>query len=240
MDAVIPAAGKGTRLRPLTDDRPKALVSVADRPILAHVFDALAPADLSQYVVVVGYHGEQIIEQFGDSYGGTPIEYVWQDQQRGLAHAVSQAAPVVTDDLVICNGDNVFGTELGRLRDEHEGTGTLLVETVTHSEAKRTGVVVTDDRRRVERFVEKPDDPPGTLVSSGAYAFSPVIFDACRAIEPSDRDEYELPDAVNWLIDQGQTIRTLSYQGDRVNVNTPTDVDAAETMLGETSCMLLR
>jgi len=235
MDAVIPAAGQGTRLRPLTADRPKALVTVAGRPILAHVFDALAAADIAQYVVVVGYRGEQIVEQFGDSYAGTPIEYVWQDQQRGLADAVLQAAPAVTDDLLVCNGDNVFSTGLASLRDAHTGAGTLLVETVSRAEARTTGVVVTDEHGDVCRFVEKPDDPPGTLVGSGAYAFSPAIFDACRAIEPSDRGEYELPDAVTWLVDRGQTIETLAYRGQRVNVNTPEDVDAAEAMLAERS-----
>jgi dTDP-glucose pyrophosphorylase len=235
MDAVIPAAGQGTRLRPLTADRPKALVTVAGRPIIAHVFEALGAADVAQYVVVVGYRGEQIVEYFGDSYGGTPIEYVWQDQQRGLADAVLQAAPVVTDDLLVCNGDNVFSTGLDRLRDAHTGAGTLLVETVSRAEARTTGVVVTDEHGDVRQFVEKPDDPPGTLVGSGAYAFSPAIFDACRAIEPSDRGEYELPDAVTWLVDRGETVGTLAYQGQRVNVNTPEDVDAAESMLAERS-----
>jgi len=235
MDAVVPAAGRGTRLRPLTANRPKALVTVAGRPILAHVFDALGAANVAQYVVVVGYRGEQIIEQFGDSYGGTPIEYVWQDQQRGLADAVLQAEPVVTDEFLVSNGDNVFSTGLDRLREAHTGAGTLLVETVSRTQARTTGVVVTDEHGTVRRFVEKPDDPPGTLVSSGACVFSPAVFDACEAIGPSERGEFELPDAVTWLVDRGETVGTLAYQGQRVNVNTPDDIDVAERMLEQSA-----
>jgi len=238
MDAVIPAAGEGTRLRPLTADQPKALVEVAGRPLLAHVFDALAPAGHEQYVVVIGYRGDQIVDHFGTSYDETPVEYVRQAEPRGLAHAVLQADPVVDDSFLVCNGDNVFGSGLTNLACEHEdrdGEGgavaTLLVEEATRERAKTTGVVVTDDAGRVQRVVEKPDDPPTTLVSAGAFAFSQGIFDACRAIEPSERDEYELSDAITWLVEQGKSVRALPFERERINVNTPSDVDAAAESL---------
>lgn len=236
MDAIVPAAGQGTRLRPLTDDRPKPLVEVAGRPLLAHVFDAIEPADPDRYVVVVGYRGEQIREHFGQTYRDTPIEYVHQPEQIGLADAVARAGAVVDGPALVCNGDNVFGGDLAALAHAHgaaqdDVAATLLVEEATIERARETGVVVTDDGRRVERVVEKPDEPPATLVNAGAYAFSPAIFEACAAIEPGATGEYELADAITWLIESGDVVRTVRYEGERVNVNEPADIERAARLV---------
>lgn len=237
--AVIPAAGRGTRLRPLTDDRPKPLVAVAGRPLLAHVFDALAPIDPVSYAVVIGYRGEQVRERFRDAYDGTPIEYVEQPEPVGLADAVGRAGDVVDGPAIVCNGDNAFGDDLRPLAIAHVApseagdapAATLLVEEATIEEARTTGVVVTDERGRVERVVEKPEDPPSTLVNAGAYAFSPAIFEACDAIEPGDTGEYELAEAITWLIEEGHCVETLRYEGERVNVNTGADLERASRIV---------
>ena len=88
MEAVIPAAGRGSRLGTLTADRPKGLVEIAGRPLLASVFDRAVEAGADELVVVIGYEGAQIVERFGDSFRETPITYVHQRERRGLAHAV--------------------------------------------------------------------------------------------------------------------------------------------------------
>lgn len=241
---MIPAAGEGTRLRPLTDDRPKPLVQVAGRPLLAHVLDALAPIDPDRYVVIVGYRGEQVRERFGDEYRTTPIEYVEQPEPAGLADAVGRAGSVVDGPALVCNGDNVFAQDLSPLAsafesaadDEEDVAATLLVEEATVEAARETGVVVTDDtspseRARVQRVVEKPDDPPSTLVNAGAYAFAPAIFEACEAIEPADTGEYELADAITWLIERGHAVEVLRYRGERVNVNDENDLERAAKLV---------
>ncbi|AGN00914.1 glucose-1-phosphate thymidylyltransferase [Salinarchaeum sp. Harcht-Bsk1] len=234
--AIVPAAGEGTRLRPLTAERPKPLVAVAGKPLLAHVFDALAPIDPASFVVVVGYRGEQVRAHFSDSYGGVPIEYVHQPEPRGLADAVGRAAPVVDGPALVCNGDNVFATDLEPLAAAHEAAdgdpvATMLVEEASVETARETGVVVTDEAGRVERVVEKPDSPPSTLVSAGAIAVEPSIFEAIDAIEPANTGEYELADSLTWLLDRGETVHTHRYVGERVNVNAPADVELAEAVL---------
>jgi len=88
MKAVVLAAGQGTRLRPLTDDKPKALVEVADRPILSHCFDQLIGIGADELLVVVGYKKEKLIEHYGDSYDDVPITYAHQREPQGLAHAL--------------------------------------------------------------------------------------------------------------------------------------------------------
>ena len=232
MHGVVPAAGEGTRLRPLTDDRPKALVEVDGRPLLGHVLERLEP-HVDAYVVVVGYRGDDIRDHFGDEHAGLPITYVDQPEPVGLADAVRRAEEVVDGPFVQLNGDNVLRGDVGAvvetLRDR-EADAVLLVQQVSRARAQRGGVVEVDDGEVID-LVEKPDDPPTRLATTGCFAFSPLIFEACRAIEPSDRGEYELPVAVEWLLHAGGTVEKVPLDGWRVNVNTPEDVRRAERRL---------
>src|SRR6056297_900646 len=98
MQAVVLAAGKGTRLRPLTDDKPKGMVEIAGKPILTHCFEQLKALDAEEFVVVVGYRKEVIIDHYDDEFRGVPITYTHQRDQRGLAHALLTAEEHVEDD----------------------------------------------------------------------------------------------------------------------------------------------
>ncbi len=233
MQALVPAAGRGSRLRPLTDDRPKGLVEVAGRPLLEHVFDALS-GHADEYVVVIGYLGGLIEDRFGERYRGTPITYVEQPERLGLADAVRRAEPTLKGPFIQLNGDNLLTNGVGRVRRTHrerDADATILVERVSRERAKRGGVVVEEDGRP-RTLVEKPDDPPSRLAVTGCFAFSERIFRAIEAIDPSDRGEYELPDAIGWLLENGDSVETVRLGGERVNVNTVADVDRAERLLG--------
>jgi glucose-1-phosphate thymidylyltransferase len=139
MQAVVPAAGEGTRLRPLTDDRPKGLVEVAGRPILTHVFESLRAAGVDEIVVVVGYRGDDIVAHYGDAFRGVSPTYVWQEEQLGLGHAVLAAAESVSGDVVVWNGDNVGNVALSGMIEQHreaETAETLLVDDVSRERAR--------------------------------------------------------------------------------------------------------
>jgi len=240
--AVVPAAGEGTRLRPLTDDRPKGLVEIDGRPLLSYVFDRLVDLDdadvaleIEEVVVVTGYRGEQIREVYGDAYRGTSLTYVTQDPRNGLADAVFQAADHVDSTFVVLNGDNVFGAGLAEVLERHERTeasGTIVVERSSVEAARTTGVVVTDGEDEVEQIVEKPADPPTALTTTGCYVLPPALFEVRNHLTPSDRGEYELADAIEYLIDAGHRFRAVEYDGWRVNVNAPADVERVERLLG--------
>src|SRR6056297_2856439 len=192
MDGVVLAAGEGTRMRPLTAEKPKSLVEVAGQPLLDHGFDALLSVGVERLVVVVGYRGRDIVDHYGDSYRGAPVEYVEQTDRQGTAHALQQAMPVVEAPFVVLHGDNVCRANLGRVVERHRETdaaATLLVESVAREEAKTTGVVETDGDGRVTGLVEKPADPPSTLVTRGFYALGPEIGPALDRIAPSARGE---------------------------------------------------
>ncbi|WP_248896408.1 UTP--glucose-1-phosphate uridylyltransferase AglF [Haloplanus halobius] len=236
MKAVILAAGKGTRLRPLTDDKPKVLVEVNDKPLIEYAFDSLIDIGISEFVVVVGYKKEQIMERYDDAYEGIPITYAHQRDQLGLAHALLTAEPYIEDDFMLMLGDNIFEANLADVVDrqaEDRADAAFLVEEVPWEEASRYGVCDTNEDDEITRVVEKPDDPPSNLVMTGFYTFTPAIFHACHLVQPSDRGEYELPDAIDLLIQSGRTIDAIRMDGWRVDVGYPEDRDEAERRLQE-------
>ncbi|RYJ13143.1 sugar nucleotidyltransferase [Halogeometricum borinquense] len=234
MKAVVLAAGKGTRLQPLTNDKPKALVEVDGRPILEHCLDTLSELDAEEFILVVGHRKEQIIARFGDEYRNIPITYAHQREALGLAHAVLTAEEHVDDDFMLMLGDNIFEANLGevvaRQHDDHADAA-FLVEEVPWDEASRYGVCVTNDDGDIVEVVEKPDNPESNLVMTGFYTFSPAIFHACNLVQPSDRGEYELPDAIDLLIRSGRTISAIPCDGWRVDVGYPEDRDRAERLI---------
>ncbi|AXG07712.1 UTP--glucose-1-phosphate uridylyltransferase [Haloplanus rubicundus] len=234
MKAVILAAGKGTRLRPLTEDKPKVLVEVDDKPLIEYAFDSLIDIGVSEFVVVVGYKKEQIMERYDDAYEGVPITYAHQREQLGLAHALLTAEPYVDDDFMLMLGDNVFQANLGDVinrQAEERADAAFLVEEVPWEEASRYGVCDTNEYGEITRVVEKPDDPPSNLVMTGFYTFTPAIFHACHLVQPSDRGEYELPDAIDLLIQSGRTIDAIRMDGWRIDVGYPEDREEAERRL---------
>lgn len=236
MKAVVLAAGEGTRLRPLTEDRPKGLVPVDGTPILTRCFATLADLGVDEIVAVVGYRKDDIVNHYGDGFGGIPIRYAVQYERRGLAHALLTAEAHVDDDFLVMNGDNVYGTDLSdllALAREQDADVAFLTETVSRQEATTTGVCVTDEAGEVVGLAEKPDDPPSTLVPTGCYVLPPEAFPACHVVRPSERGEYELSDAIDLLVHAGYSVATAPLAGWRINVNTPADLERAERRLGE-------
>ncbi len=234
MKAVVVAAGEGTRLRPLTEDKPKGMVEVAGDPILTHCFDDLVDLGAAELVVVVGYRKEAIVRHYGDTYRGVPITYTHQREPLGIAHALLTAEEHVDEEFMVMLGDNVFEANLGDVVDrqgESRADAAFLVEEVPPSEASRYGVCDTNDYGEIVEVVEKPEEPPSILVMTGFYTFTPAIFHACHLVQPSDRGEYEISDAIDLLIQSGRTIDAIRMDGWRVDVGYPADRDRAERRL---------
>ena len=236
MDAVLLAAGKGSRLRPLTDDKPKGMVEIDGRPILTDCFEQLEALGATKFHVVVGYQKEKIISHYGDEFDGVPITYAHQREQQGLAHALLTVEEHIDEEFMLMLGDNIFNANLAdvvRRQQEDRADAAFLVEEVPWEEASRYGVCDTNKYGEITDVIEKPDDPPSNLVMTGFYTFSPAIFHACHLVQPSDRGEYELSDAVDLLLDSGRTIDAIPLEGWRVDVGYPEDRDEAEERLQE-------
>ncbi|UPV75256.1 sugar phosphate nucleotidyltransferase [Halorussus limi] len=207
--AVVLAAGEGTRLRPLTRNRPKPMLPAADRPILEHVFDALIGAGIERLHVVVGYKRDRVQDHFGPTYRNVPVNYVAQDKQLGSGHALVQAREAVEgeDGFLVVNGDQVIERQMvADVLDAFEaddGNATLAV--TEQADVSHYGAVVMDGDRVVE-LVEKPETDDYRLLNAGVYAFGPAIFDAIEET-PRVQGELALTDTLVDLIDENGVVR---------------------------------
>ena len=236
MQAVVLAGGEGTRLRPLTEDKPKGMVEVAGKPILTYCLEQLADLGADEFIIVVGYLKEEIISHYGDEFQEIPVTYAHQREQLGLAHALLTVEEYIEDDFMLMLGDNIFQANLGdvvRRQQEERADAAFLVEEVPYEEASRYGVCVTNNFGEITDVVEKPEEPPSNLVMTGFYTFSPAIFPACRLVQPSNRGEFEISEAVDLLIRSGRTIDAIPLDGWRMDIGYPEDRDEAERRLDE-------
>jgi len=229
--AVVLAAGEGTRLDPLTSTRPKPLMPVGGRTLVEHVLRACAP-HVDEYVLVVGYRGEQVRDAIGDEYDGKTVEYVEQDRQEGTAHAVAQACNLVEDRFLVLNGDVVFEESLVAALAAADGQA---VATMPVENPSSYGVVSVDGGA-LTGLVEKPDDPPTNLANLGLYAFEPSVFDAIEDVSESSRGEYEITDAVESLRRGGERVSVVEHEGEWLDVGRPWEVlTATERLLDDLS-----
>jgi glucose-1-phosphate thymidylyltransferase len=236
MQAVVLAAGEGTRLRPLTEDKPKGMVEVAGKPILTRCFEQLVELGATELLVVVGYRKQDVIEHYGDEFQGVPITYTHQREQNGLAHALLTVEEHIDGDFMLMLGDNIFRANLAdvvRRQMEDRADAAFLVEEVPWEDASRYGVCDTNKYGEIVEVVEKPDDPPSNLVMTGFYTFTPAIFHAAHLTQPSDRGEYEISEAIDLLLQSGRTIDAVELDGWRMDIGYPEDRDTAEERILE-------
>ena len=194
MQAVILAAGEGTRLRPLTHSKPKAMIPVANRPVIEHVINALLANGIREIVVVVGYRREYV-QRFLNSLE-IPVTVVVQEKQLGTAHALRSAAPEIRDDFLVLPGDNyIDAASIAKIRDE---PCAMLVK--EHPCPSNFGVVVMRDGL-VSDIIEKPEEAPTQTVSTGIIS---LPADALGSLAKN-----EIPDAVMGLIRKGMRMKAI-------------------------------
>lgn len=196
MQTVVLAAGQGTRMRPLTDRRPKPMLPVAGRPLVEHTLSAAVDAGATRLVVVVGYKADAVRERIGDTVDGVPVEYAVQDEQRGTADAVFQASDHLDyEPFVVLNGDALYDDQsLDDLYDAGPAVASYRVDDPT-----QYGVLAVENDR-VTGIVEKPADPPSDLINAGAYSFPAAALDELDVSE-SSRGERELTDVLERTIE---------------------------------------
>lgn len=193
MQAVILAAGRSTRTYPLTLTRPKPLLKVANRPILEHNLDNLIwIAD--EAILIVGYKKEMIKKHFGSSYKNIKIKYVHQKEQLGTGHAAFLAEPYIKDKFILMAGDDIYSR--GDIVNCAKHQYSILV---SKSKNPQNFGVITEKRGVLADFIEKPKKFVSGLVNTSLYTFNRKIFKYLKKVKKSERNEYELPDAVKLL-----------------------------------------
>lgn len=209
MKAVILAAGEGLRCQPLTITRSKVMLPVANKPILQHIIRALAQNSITDIILVVGYKKERIMDYFGDGFAfGVNIRYVEQNAQLGTAHAVKQAERLIDEKFLVLNGDNLIDADT--ISDLLAGnSGDTSVLTVVSEQTAGYGVVL-QDRGRILKIIEKPRDKISHFINTGIYIFSPSIFEEIESTQISETGEYAITDAVQRIIDAGETVTNVT------------------------------
>ena len=215
MKGLILSGGKGTRLRPLTYTSAKQLVPVANKPVLFYGIEALAAAGIRDIGMVVGDTQAEIRAAVGDgSRWNVAITYIVQDAPRGLAHAVLISQAFIGDEpFVMYLGDNLLNKGMNRFVDEFVREAPAAQILLTRVPDPQMFGVAELEEGRVVRLVEKPAAPKSDLALVGVYMFSPAVFDSVKRIKPSFRNELEITDAIQDLIDRGLPVRPHLVDG---------------------------
>ena len=257
MKALVLAGGSGSRMRPITHSFAKQLVPVANKPVLFYGLEAVRDAGIREVGLVVGHTEPEIRDAVGDgSRFGLEVTYLRQDAPRGLAHAVLIAREYLGgDDFVMYLGDNfiVGGIRdlVDRFRRERPDAQILLTKV---PDPRAFGVAELDSSGRVVNLEEKPEHPKSDLALVGVYLFSSAVHEAVARLRPSRRNELEITDAVQWLIDHGRRVESTLVSGywkdtgnvaDMLEVNrlvleglepvVEGEVDAASELIGRVS-----
>lgn len=212
---VILAAGKGSRLYPVTHHIAKPLLPLANRPTIEYAFDRLKEIGIREVCIVVGEMGEAMRAELGDgSQFDLSLSYVRQTEPKGLAHAVGFAQEFVgTDDFVLYLGDAIYsdGFKVHAAKFSESSCANLnIVKPVP--DPSRFGVANVEGDRIV-KLVEKPKQPESNLAMAGMYFFGPQIWDVLPDLKPSARGEFEITDAIQMLIDRGDLVLAGVYDG---------------------------
>lgn len=171
MQCVILAAGKGTRLRPLTENIPKPLVIVAGKPLLEHIVDAL-PSAVKELIIVTGYLEDKIKEHCGAEYKGRKVTYVTQEEQKGTGHALWLCKDHIKGRFLFMFADDLHGVQ-----DIARATSyTRSMLTLTTNTPERFGIVVRHPDGTLAEMIEKPTHPPSNMASTGVFVLDEHIF----------------------------------------------------------------
>ncbi len=235
MKGLILSGGKGTRLYPLTYTRAKQLIPVANKPVLVRVIEAIREADVTEIGVVIGGStAQEIRDTLGDgSQWDVKLTFIHQPSPDGLAHAVKISQDFLQDDpFVMFLGDNVIQGGISNLiRDfaTNEWNSQIVLKEVPN--ASSYGVAKLRPDGSIEQLIEKPKNPPSNLALVGIYMFDAHIFEAVHAIKPSPRGEYEITDAIQWLIENKYQVFPHVHQGWWIDTGKPNDMLEANSLV---------
>jgi len=228
---VILAAGKGTRMAPFSQRFPKPLLPICNRPILEYQIEYMKKAGIRDIILVIGHLGYAIARHFGDGDSfGVRIRYVEQETTLGIAHAVGRLEPHISSPFLLFLGDIFFITDdlslmMNRMLEE-KASAVLAVKREKDPEAiKRNFAVLLNEEGRVKRVIEKPRYVTNSIKGCGLYLFDLHIFDAIRRTpRTAMRDEYEITDAIQILVDDGFPVVAADIVREDMNVSYPHDL----------------
>ena len=233
LKGLLLAGGHGTRLRPLTYTGNKHMLPIANKPMLLYGLEHLRNAGIKEIGVILGPVKEGVKDVLGDgSSFGVEITYIDQPEPKGLAHAVLISEDFMQDEpFVMYLGDNLLRqgvTEFTGTFEQKRADCVVGVSPV--KDPSRFGIAEMRDGKIV-RLVEKPKEPKGNLALIGVYVFGPAIFDAVKKIKPSWRNELEITDAIQALLEDGRRVEVQRVNGWWKDTGKPEDLLEANQLV---------
>ena len=222
--AVLLAAGKGTRMKELTNELPKPMLEVRGKPILQHILEGLKAAGVTHFLIVVGYKADVVRAFFGDgSRFGVSVEYTTQVVQDGTGRVVELARDFAgSDAFVLSYGDILINAENYLRLVDLRGAQALVSVKHNEGEIAKGGCVVVNEAFELTDLIEKPAGrAPSPWYNAGVYAFRPSIFEFTAQLTLSPRGEYELTDAIRDLAKSGNRVQVVELKGDWADVRDP-------------------
>jgi dTDP-glucose pyrophosphorylase len=224
-NAVVLAAGRGTRMRELTNDVPKPMIEVRGKPVLQHILEGLRDASVRRFLIVVGYHAETVRNFFGDGRRhNIAIEYATQTVQDGTGRVVNLARNFTGKSPFILSYGDILISPVNYKHVVDLPNDLEAIITVTRGEdVSKGGAVFVNEQMELVDLREKPKsgEPTSPWYNAGLYAFRPSIFEFIARLEPSPRGEYELTDAIRDLARSGKTVKAVELTGEWADVRDP-------------------
>ncbi len=232
VEGVILAGGRGSRMFPLGETWPKCILPICNRPLMEYQIDMMKQVGILDITIVIGYHGFKIVQQMGDgSRYGVRLRYVDQEETLGIAHAVGKLEPHINSPFLLFLGDIFFVSHrLDDLINEFQkgNYGAVLATKIEHDPKaimRNFAIVEEPETGLVRRVIEKPRHTVNKIKGCGLYMFGLEIFDAIRRTpRTAMRDEYEITDAIQILIDDGFNVKQLPVIDDDLNLTFPSDL----------------
>jgi glucose-1-phosphate thymidylyltransferase len=211
MKGVILAGGTGSRLHPLTRITNKHLLPIYDRPMISYAIEALVKAGVTEMMLVTGgTHAGEFLRLLGNGqeFGIDRLFYAYQDKPGGIAEALGLAEKFVAGDrAVVLLGDNVFERSIRHcvdaFRTQKGGARVVLSREADHEHLRHLGVAQLNGDHRIERIIEKPDQPPSDYAVTGVYFYDETVWKVLPELKPSGRGELEITDVNNWYLERG-------------------------------------
>lgn len=233
MKAIIPCAGIGKRLRPLTFTNSKPLIPIANKPLVLYAIDKIKEVGITDIGIIVSDNTRDMQSVLGNgNQFGVKIEYIHQEEPLGIAHTIKVARNFLGDDsFIMYLGDNILQEGL------HEAVANFQTKKMNSiifvcptSKPQLYGIAVIENERII-RLVEKPKNPPTNLAAIGIYLFDPTIHKVIDNLKPSARGEFEITDAIQGMIDTGGHVEYFRLKGWWIDAGNPDDMIEANRLV---------
>ena len=234
MKGIILHAGHGTRLRPLTHTGPKQLLPIANKPMSEYCIESLKDANVNDIAIVIGGIGSKKVKEYyknGEKFG-VKITYIEQDIPRGIAHAVSLCEDFINNEkFVVFLGDNIITSSIKNFREKFETLDSDALLLLCKVDNPQQFGIAYLENNKIIKMIEKPKNPESNLAITGIYFLTSEIFEKIKKLQPSWRNELEIVDALQMILDSKGTINYDIITDFWKDTGTPNDIIRANEII---------